>query len=96
MGKRARRRAREQRTRGPDERASLAAVLAQTAWPDALASLEELHSLVQARAALDIRIHAVVDELATKGTSWARVALVLGVSRQAARQAYLRRHPQRR
>jgi hypothetical protein len=41
---------------------------------------------------LRTRLEAEVDRLVLAGMPWPRIARVLGVTRQAARQAYVRRH----
>ena len=60
-----------------------------TSGPDELLRLDEL---VQARRQVEEQIAARVDDLAAAGTSRPVIAEVLGVSRQAARQAHHRRH----
>ena len=60
-----------------------------TSGPDELVRLDEL---VRARRQVEEQIAAQVDDLAAAGTSWPVIAEVLGVSRQAARQAHYRRH----
>ena len=44
------------------------------------------------RPALTARIEAHIDALAADGVPWPVIADALGVTRQAARQAYARRH----
>jgi hypothetical protein len=93
MDKRGRRRLREQRAR------AAAAATTSTPWEstprDGTAGLEELARLVRRQAAIEQRIDGVIENLVAAGIGWARIGAVLGVSRQAARQRYLRRHPQR-
>jgi len=55
---------------------------------EGLARLEEL---VQARRQIEVQIDGQVDNLAAAGVSWPVLADVLGVSRQAVRQAHVRR-----
>jgi hypothetical protein len=54
-------------------------------------SLDRLGDLVAARRLLEGEIGVLVDALATAGVGWPAIAGVLGVSRQAARQAHNRR-----
>jgi hypothetical protein len=54
--------------------------------------LARLESLVAEQHALRTRLEAEVDRLVLTGVPWPRIAGVLGVTRQAARQAYVRRH----
>jgi hypothetical protein len=86
MGKRERRRRRVDPTR------------AGTALPDGASSsldngtrTEVLASLVERRQALTVAIDAEVDRLVDAGVGWPRIADALGVTRQAARQMWLRR-----
>lgn len=53
-----------------------------------------LAELVTARREVEEMVAAQVDVLAAAGTPWPVIAQVLGVSRQAARQAHQRRHTQ--
>jgi hypothetical protein len=54
--------------------------------------LARLDELVQTRRQVEELIAAQVDDLAAAAVSWPSIADVLGVSRQAARQAHTRRH----
>ena len=85
MGKRERRRRREA--------TALVATLTESPLPaprDA-PTLDGLHALVQRREQLERAIEWDVDRLAGVGIGWPPIAAVLGVSRQAVRQASLRR-----
>lgn len=74
-----------------DERRSSAdAVLERRSRSD---SIGELRRLVEGRLVIDRRIDDVVDQLVAKGVGWVPIAEALGVTRQAARQAFLRRSP---
>ena len=53
--------------------------------------LVRLDELVQARRQVEEQIDAQVDRLAAADVTWPAIADVLGVSRQAARQAHVRR-----
>jgi hypothetical protein len=53
-----------------------------------------LAGLVAKRAELDRAITKLVDSQVALGVGWPEIAAALGVTRQAARQAYLRRHPE--
>ena len=91
MGKRGRRRAREQAAR-----AATSAIGGSAATSCAEGtSLEALQELVATRVAVERRIRDVVDELIATGITWARIGAVLGMTRQGARQGHLRRHQQR-
>lgn len=59
---------------------------------DGREGLTVLAELVAARAELTARIEAHIDALAADGVPWPVIADALGVTRQAARQAYARRH----
>ena len=59
--------------------------------PTRSGALEELKQLARERRAVCDRIDAVVDELVANGVGWPRIAAALGVTRQGARQTYLRR-----
>jgi hypothetical protein len=88
MGKRERRRQRERR---------LTTNLAlRRRWPNPPPRADHLRELVVQRDALREEIENEVERLADAGTSWPAIAAALGVSRQAARQAALRRHSGRR
>lgn len=87
MGKRQRRRMREQTTP------------AMRYWPnpDPKRVAEDeatirLRRLVDQRAVVDQEIDAEVDRLECRGYSWPAIARALGVTRQAARQRHQRRH----
>jgi hypothetical protein len=88
MGKRARRRAREQQATVDERRVSADAVLARRSRSD---SVVELCRLVDGRRVIDRRIEDIVDQLVAKGVGWVPIADALGVTRQAARQTFLRR-----
>lgn len=88
MGKRSRRRERQHQAVVGALRASADAVLARRSRSD---SVDELRRLADGRRLIDRRIEDVVDQLVAKGISWVLIAGALGVSRQAARQAFLRR-----
>jgi hypothetical protein len=87
MGKRQRRRLREQsrpvipsRRWSTDQR--------RTAEDEVTAHLRRL---VEQRTRIDREINSEIDRLATWGFSWGTIARALGVSRQAARQRHGRR-----
>ena len=80
MGKRERRRRRES--------GSLAA---SPPAPLAVPTVDALRRLVERRDELERTISCEVDRLAEAGVGWPQIASALGVSRQAARQAALRR-----
>lgn len=88
MGKRARRRARQQQADVEQRRPVAEAVLARRSRSD---SVGELRRLADGRRVIDRRIDDVIDQLVAKGVSWVTIGEALGISRQAARQAYLRR-----
>jgi hypothetical protein len=89
MGKRARRRTREQVRRIEDRRKAAAAVTeCAPAWVGA--SLAELRRLVATQAVISDRIDDAIDALASVGVGWVPIGEALGVTRQAARQAYLK------
>jgi hypothetical protein len=90
MGKRARRRAREQRPVIAERSVSAEAVLGRRSRSD---SLTELRRLADGGRVIDRRSDDVVDQLVAIGIGWVPIAEALGVSRQAARQAFLRRSP---
>src|SRR4051794_28494707 len=81
MGKRERRRRREA--------AALAA--SPPVAPRAVLTTDTLRRLVARRDQLERTITCEIDRLADAGVGWPRIAAALGVSRQAARQAALRR-----
>jgi hypothetical protein len=88
MGKRARRRGRQHQAGVDERRTSADAVLGRRSRSE---SVDELRRLVDGRRMIDRRIDDVVDQLVAKGISWVLIAEALGVTRQAARQAFLRR-----
>lgn len=88
MGKRARRRAREHQATVDDRQASADAFLGRRSRCD---SVEELRRLVDGRQLIDRRIDDVVDQLVLKGVGWVAIGEALGVTRQGARQAFLKR-----
>jgi len=53
---------------------------------------DKLAELVAERRDLDQKIAMQVDSLVRYGAGWPEIAAALGVTRQAARQAYTRRH----
>jgi hypothetical protein len=89
VGKRARRRTRQHAAEIDLRRLSAEAVLARRSRSE---SLGELRRLADGRRAIDGRIGDVVDELVAKGVGWVPIAEALGVTRQAARQAFMRRN----
>lgn len=88
MGKRARRRARQELAEFHDRRAAAEAVLGRRSRSD---SVGELRRLTEGRRAIDARIDDVIDELVANGVGWVQIAEALGITRQAARQAFVRR-----
>lgn len=88
MGKRARRREQHHRELIDERRVEAEAVLARRSRSE---TVGELRRLAEGRRVIDRRIEDVVDHLVTDGVGWVAIAAALGVSRQAARQAYLRR-----
>ena len=88
MGKRARRRDRHHRAVIDERRISAEAILGRSSRSD---TIEELRRLVDGRQAIDRRIDDVVEQLVAQGVGWVPIADALGVTRQAARQAFLRR-----
>lgn len=90
MGKRGRRRAREQEATVEDRRTAVEAVLARRSRSE---SVGELRRLAAGRRVIDERIDDVVGQLVAKGVGWVAIGGALGVTRQAARQAFLRRSP---
>ena len=93
MGKRARRRARGHGATVDERRASVDAVLERRSRSD---TVGELRRLADGRRVIDRRIEDVVDHLVAKGVGWVPIAEALGVTRQAARQTFLRRSPRGR
>ena len=92
MGKRARRRARQHKTESNQRQVSVEEVLDRRCGR---ASLQELHRLVEGRQRIDRRIEDVVDQLVDGGVGWVLIGEALGITRQAARQAFLRRRAAR-
>ena len=88
MGKRSRRRAREQQATVEDRRVLAEAVLGRLSRSETVA---ELRRLADGRRVIDQRIDDVVEQLVASGVGWVPIAEALGVTRQAARQAFLRR-----
>jgi uncharacterized protein (DUF4415 family) len=88
MGKRARRRARAQQATVDERRASVDAVLARRSRGE---TVRELRRLADGRRVIDRRIDDVLERLVAKGVGWVAIGEALGVSRQATRQAFLRR-----
>jgi len=60
------------------------------------APTERLRGLVERRNALDRQIEEETDRLAATGIGWPAIAAALGLSRQGARQASVRRHERAR
>jgi hypothetical protein len=97
MGRRQRRRNRQARQHAISPAAvttaaATAAPIQHPLAPPPVANLDRLARLVDQARALHEQIDLEVDHLATTGVSWPVIATVLGVSRQAARQRYQRRH----
>lgn len=90
MGKRARRRAREHQATVDERRESVDAVLDRRSRSE---TVGELRRLADGRRVIDQRIDDVVEQLVARGVGWVPIAEALGVTRQAARQAFLRRSP---
>lgn len=90
MGKRDRRRRREA--------TAFVASLAGSSLPAprVAATVDVLRELVQRRGQLEKAIEWEVDRLTEAGVGWPQIASALGVSRQAARQASLRRRERSR
>jgi hypothetical protein len=88
MGKRARRRAREHQATVKERQASVDAVLDRRSRSE---TVGELRRLADGRRVIDQRIEDVVDQLVASGVGWVPIAEALGITRQAARQAFLRR-----
>lgn len=86
MGKRERRRRRE----------GVSLTASPPPAPLAAGTVDTLRRLVERRDALERTISCEVDRLAEAGVGWPQIASALGVSRQAARQAALRRRNSRR
>lgn len=81
MGKRERRRRRE----------GVSLTAPPSPAPLAAPTVDTLRQLVERRDHLERTISCEVDRLAEAGVGWPQIASALGVSRQAARQAALRR-----
>lgn len=64
-----------------------------TTVPGESSDLARLAGLAARHRQLADAIDAEVDVLAAAGTSWPLIAAALGMTRQAARQRYHRRHP---
>lgn len=84
MGKRSRRR----------QRARAVAVVGVAAQPSG--PTDRLHVLVERRNELERQIEVETDRLAAFGIGWPAIAAALGLSRQGARQASVRRHERAR
>jgi DNA-directed RNA polymerase specialized sigma24 family protein len=98
MGKRQRKRQRRQPLSGERSKQTAPHVAAWTLpslQPLVTSALEELAEVVDEKQRLDERQRALIAELVAAGTSWPRIAVALGVSRQAARQQFMRTHPSR-
>ena len=97
MGKRQRRRTR-QRPLSTEGAGSEPVVWPGPAWaplpvdPARTSGLEELVALVHEQRRLSERQRRLVADLVGLGTGWPQIAAALGVSRQAARQQFLRTH----
>lgn len=63
------------------------------AVPGEPSGLARLTALAARQRELAEAVDAQVDVLAAAGTPWPAIAAALGVTRQAARQRYRRRHP---
>jgi hypothetical protein len=63
------------------------------AVPGEPSGLARLAELAARHRELQAAVDAQVDVLAAAGTPWPQIAAALGVTRQAARQRYRRRHP---
>ena len=87
MGKRQRRRLREQRELTTQSRPDTERRRDPTGEATA-----RLAQLVEQQSRLQLEIDAEVDELERFGFDWPTIAHALGVTRQAARQRYRRRH----
>ncbi len=100
MGKRQRRRTRQQPLSRLAALQSDPDLMKEPAWAPPLLTvqtsrLEELAALVDEQRRLAARQRRLVAELADVGTPWPRIAAVLGVSRQAARQQFMRTRERR-
>lgn len=67
--------------------------LPAAAVPGEPSGLALLASLAARQRELQATVDAEVDVLAVSGTPWPLIAAALGVTREAARQRYRRRHP---
>jgi hypothetical protein len=97
MGKRQRRRTRQQPLSTGTTRRSEPSLWLGPAWaspldPGQISGLDELAALVDEQRRLAERQRKLVAELVHVGTGWPRIAAALGVSRQAARQQFVRTH----
>src|SRR3954471_20701751 len=95
MGKRQRRRTRQQALSTGKARRSEPSVSLGAAWgspldPGQISGLKELAAIVNEQRRLEERQRQWVAELVCVGTVWPQIAAALGVSRQAARQQFLR------
>lgn len=61
--------------------------------PPVVPTVDTLRRLVKRRDQLEQTITREIDRLAEAGVGWPQIAAALGVSRQAARQAAMRRRP---
>lgn len=57
--------------------------------------LEQIKYVRIERDDAEAELAKLIDAAVSQGVGWPRIALQLGVTRQAARQQYLRRHPDR-
>src|SRR5947209_4232427 len=89
MGKRARR-----RQRGQARSTTIAALPIGVRRPDGPTA--RLQGLVERRNELEGKIEEETDRLAATGVGWPAIAAALGLSRQGARQASLRRQERAR
>ena len=94
MGKRQRARDRARSIRPIDAAPCATAETAGTAEPrrPSMSDLEELTWLAEERRRLGDREQEIIVALVAAGTPWPAISASLGVSRQAARQRFLRTH----
>src|SRR3954467_12872845 len=98
MGKRQRRRTRQHSLSTGRSGQPKPILWAGPAWaplpvdPARASRLDELVALVHEQRRLSERQGQLVAELVCMGTGWPQIAAALGVSRQAARQHFLRTH----
>jgi hypothetical protein len=85
------RQTRPQPARQPTRQHVLSTAAEETTAATGREGLAHLDGLVQARRQVEEQIEAHVADLAAAGVPWPAIADVLGVSRQAVRQAHLRR-----